>query len=95
LASLEAAAATQSGLGTGTIATCGPAPTGLGVGAYVACGLFNPSVGGAEEVLQITGTSPSSFKVVSGPGSDIGCSQLNAGEQSALKAVGTTCDPNN
>jgi hypothetical protein len=93
LASLDDAAAARSGLGTGTRATCGPGPTGLGVGSYVACALFNANVGGAEEILQITGTSPSSFNVVIGPGSDIGCSELNAGELAALKAQGRTCDP--
>ncbi len=94
LAGIDEAAAARSGLGAGTTATCGPAPTGLGVGAYVACKLFNPKVGGAVEVLQITGASSSSFKVVSGPGSDIGCSELNAGERAALTAAGTTCNPN-
>jgi hypothetical protein len=93
IASLETAAATQAGLGAGTTATCGPAPTGLGVGAYVACGLFNASVGGAEEVVQITGPSPTSFTVVVGPGSDIGCSGVNAGEKAAMIAHGGTCDP--
>jgi hypothetical protein len=92
LASLEAAV--ESGEGAGTIVTCGPAPTGLGMGAYVACGLFNPKVGGAVEILEITGTSASSFKVVAGPGSSVGCSQLNAGERAALNAAGTNCDPN-
>ena len=94
LADLEAAAVTQSGLGPGTTANCGPAPTGLGVGAYVACGLFNPNVGVSVEVLQITGALPSSFNVVVGPGSSIPCSSLNTGEQAAFSAQGETCSSN-
>ena len=94
LADLDTAAVTQSGLGSGTTANCGPAPTGLGVGAYVACSLTNPNVGGAEEVLQITGALPSSFNVVVGPGSEISCSALNPGEQTAFSAQGqAACSP--
>ncbi len=93
IASLETAAEAQSGLGVGTTATCGPAPTGLGVGSYVACGLLNPNVGGAQEILQMTGNSPSSFSVVVGPGSDLSCSAFNAGELAAFTAFGLSCDP--
>ena len=95
LSGLEAAAVRQSGLGAGTTATCGPALTGLGLGSYVACGLFNANVGGAEEVVQITGPLATSFTVVVGPGSDIGCSGLNTGELAAMTAHGSSCDPNN
>ncbi len=91
IASLEIAAEAQSGLGVGTTARCGPAPTGLGVGSYVACGLFNSNVGGAQEILQMTGTSPSSFNVVVGPGSALSCSAFNAGELAAFAAYGQNC----
>jgi hypothetical protein len=45
-------------------------------------------------VIQITGSTPSSFTVVAGPGSDIPCSGLNAAEQAAFTADGDSCDPN-
>ncbi len=101
IASLEATLAQQANAAPpspgeppgSTTVTCGPPSASLAVGSYILCSLFNPAIGGAEEVIQITGSTPSSFTVVAGPGSDIPCSGLNAGEQAAFTADGNSCDP--
>jgi hypothetical protein len=102
IASLDAALAQQANAvppspgqppGTWTV-TCGPPSASLAVGSYILCSQFNPSIGGSEEVIQITGNTPSSFTVAAGPGSSIPCSGLNAGEQAAFTADGNACDPN-
>jgi len=90
---LNAAAVARSGLGAGTTADCGPAPTGLGVGSYVACGLDDPLAGFSEEILQMTGTSPSSFNVVAGPATSLSCQTFNNGELAALTAQDQSCAP--
>jgi hypothetical protein len=90
---LNAAVVARSGLGAGTSADCGPAPTGLDVGSYVACGLDDPSAGFSEEILQMTGTSPSSFNVVAGPGTSLSCQTFNNGELAALTAQDQSCAP--
>jgi hypothetical protein len=101
VSSLEAAIAQQANAvppspgeppGSVTV-TCGPPSASLAVGADILCSLFDPSIGGAQEVVQITGSTPSSFSVVAGPGSDITCSSLNAAEQAAFTADGQSCDP--
>jgi hypothetical protein len=74
--------------------TCGPSTARLAVGADILCSQFNPTIGGADEVVQITGSTAASFTIVAGPGSDIGCSNLNAAEQAAFTADGQSCDPN-
>jgi hypothetical protein len=91
ISALEAAAVTQSGLGAGTKAKCGPAPTGLGVGSYVACGLDSPSAGILEEILQMTGTSPSSFVVVAAPSTNHSCDPFNNAELAAWTAQDQAC----
>jgi hypothetical protein len=102
VASLEAALAQQANAvppspgeppGAWTV-TCRPPSASLAVGADILCNQFNPSIGGAEEVVQINGSTPTSFTVVAGPGSDISCSSLNASEQAAFTAAGQSCDPN-
>jgi hypothetical protein len=85
--------ATQSGIGPSVTATCGPPSVSFAVGTDIFCSLFDPSIGGAQEVIQMTGSTPSSFTVVAGPGSDIQCSSLSAAEQAAFTAVGRSCDP--
>jgi hypothetical protein len=92
LSALEAAAVAQSGLGAGTQANCGPAPTGLGVGAYVACGLDSPSGSITEEILQMTGTTASAFNVVIAPGSVSSCRSFNSGELAAWTAQDQQCE---
>jgi hypothetical protein len=102
LASLDAAVAAQSdaavaagtGISAAEVATCGPPSVSFAVGTDIFCNLFDPSIGGAFEVIQITGSTPSSFTVVAGPGSDIPCAGLNAAEQAAFTADGESCDPN-
>ena len=74
--------------------TCGPPSASLAVGAYIECGSFNPAFGSSEEVIQITGSTPSSFTVVVGPGSDLSCTGLNAAEEAAMTADGDPCTPN-
>jgi hypothetical protein len=91
LKALNAAVVARSGLGAGASANCGPAPTGLGVGSYVACGLDDPSTGISEEILQMTGTSPSSFNVVAGPGTSLSCQAFNNGELAAWTAQDQGC----
>jgi invasion protein IalB len=71
--------------------TCGPPSASLAVGTDILCGQFNPSIGVSEEVIQITGNSPSSFTVLVGPGSSIPCAGLNAAEQAAFTADGQSC----
>jgi invasion protein IalB len=99
LASLDAALAQQANAvppspgqppGSWTV-TCGPASASLAVGTDILCGQFNPSIGSSEEVVQITGNSPSSFTVLVGPGSSIPCAGLNAAEQAAFTADGQSC----
>jgi hypothetical protein len=92
LSALEAAVVARSGLGAGTLANCGPAPTGLGVGAYIACGLDSPSGGITEEILQMTGTTASAFNVVIAPGSALSCRSFNSGELAAWTAQDQQCD---
>ena len=94
IASLDAAVATQSGTSSAITATCGPASVSFAVGTDILCSLFDPSVGGSEEVIQITGSSPSSFTVLVGPGSSIPCRILNAAEQAAFTADGQSCSVN-
>jgi hypothetical protein len=72
-------------------ANCGPPTANLAVGSYVLCGQFDPAIGASEEVIQITGTTPSSFTVVVGPGSFLPCTGLSAAEQAAFTADGTSC----
>jgi hypothetical protein len=86
--------AAQSGVSSNVTATCGPPSVSFAVGTDIFCALFDPSIGGAQEVIQMTGDTPSSFTVVVGPGSDISCSSLNAAEQAAFTADGRSCDPN-
>jgi hypothetical protein len=102
LASLEAAIAQQANAvppspgeppGSWTV-TCGPPSASLAVGADIECGSFNPAIGSSEEVVQITGTSPSSFMVLVGPGSDIPCAGLSAAEEAAMADDANPCDPN-
>ena len=46
------------------MATCGAAVVSFAVGTHILCRLFDPSIGGALEVIHITGSTPSSFMVV-------------------------------
>jgi hypothetical protein len=73
--------------------TCGPPSASLAVGSDILCESFNPAFGDSEEVIQITGSTPSSFTVVAGPGSSFPCSSLNAAEQAAFTADGNACTP--
>jgi hypothetical protein len=66
----------------------------LAVGSDILCESFNPAFGDSEEVIQITGSTPSSFTVVAGPGSSFPCSSLNAAEQAAFTADGQSCSVN-
>ena len=101
IASLDAALAQQANAappspgqppGTWTV-TCGPPSASLAVGSDILCGSYNPAFGDSEEVIQITGTTPSSFTVVAGPGTSFPCSSLNAAEQAAFTADGNSCTP--
>lgn len=101
IASLEAAIAQQANAappspgeppGSWTV-TCGPPSASLAVGADIECGSFNPAIGSSEEVIQITGSTSSSFTVVVGPGSEIPCTSLNAAEEAAMTADGDPCNP--
>lgn len=102
LASLDAAVAAQSdatvaaqtGISAAEVATCGPPSVSFAVGTDILCHLLDPTIGGAMEVIQMTGSTPSSFTVVVAPGSDIPCTGLNAAEQAAFTADGESCDPN-
>jgi hypothetical protein len=101
IASLDATLAQQANAappspgqppGTWTV-TCGPPSASLAVGSDILCGSYNPAFGDSEEVIQITGTTPSSFTVVAGPGTAFPCSSLNAAEQAAFTADGNACVP--
>jgi hypothetical protein len=102
LASLDAAVAAQSdavvaaqaGIRAAEVATCGPPSVSFAVGTDILCHLLDPTLGGAMEVIQIAGSTPSSFTVVVGAGSDIPCAGLNAAEQAAFTADGESCDAN-
>ena len=74
--------------GVSDTAMCGPPSVSLAVGTDIFCGFIQ----GQVEVIQITGDTPSSFTVVAGPAGDILCSSLNAAEQAAFTAAGTSCD---
>lgn len=96
LSDLDAAVAAQwqSSLGSSGTVECLPPSVSLAIGTYIFCGMA-PSVGGYQGVIgviQITGDTPSSFTDVAGPDVDILCSSLNAAEQAAFTAAGTTCD---
>jgi hypothetical protein len=73
--------------------TCGPPSASLAVGSDILCDSFNPAFGDSLEVIQITGSTPSSFTVVAGPGTAFPCSSLNAAEQAAFTADGNSCIP--
>lgn len=72
------------------VATCKPANANLSNGSYVACELLSPTVGGAQEIVQIHSPVPPGFTSV-GIGSSLNCSGLNAGEQAAFSAGGWQC----
>ena len=73
--------------------TCGPPSASLAVGSDILCDSVNPAFGDSLEVIQITGSTPSSFTVVAGPGTSFPCSSLNAAEQAAFTADGNSCTP--